>query len=238
MKISIITISLDSDEVLRSTVESVEQQTYKQVEHIVVDGCKNRGIIFNASKRVYHEPHGVYDAINRGLELATGDVIGLLHGGDRFAADTILQKVAEVFADNPSIDFIYGDIRYFSPATGKTVRSYPAGDFRPDRLQYGFAPPHPSLYIRREAARRIGPYRTDFAIAADLDMWMRLFADKSLRWIYLPEVFVEMSSNGKSLKLVNQLIFNNVEKLKALRLNGYSPNPFKLLLKYFYLFKK
>ena len=236
MKVSVITVTIDSDRVLKATVESVSAQTYPDIEHIIVDGIGER--FSGGITSTYHlEPNGVYDALNFGISHANGDIIGILHGGDRFASTEIIEKVAEAFNADPSLDFIFGDIRFYNQSTGKPGRIYHAGRFTPRHLTYGMAPPHPSLYIRRQAAGRIGPYRTDFRLAADLDMWMRLFADTSLKSKYIPEIFVEMSSGGASTSLRNRLFANNREKLKALRLNGFSPNPLRLLAKYFFVLR-
>lgn len=233
MKISIVTVTIDSDAVLNKTVESVRHQSHVDIEHIVIDGNKNRkiprGLVGNL---IYHEPKGIYEAINFGLTQTTGEVVGLLHGGDAFASSIILETVSKAFEEDPALDFVYGDIVFVSRQSNRDGRIYHALNFRPSHLAFGMAPPHPSLYIRRKAMEKIGKYNEEFKLAADLDMWMRIFADKSLKGRYLPEIFVRMSTGGASTSLKGRLYANNREKLMALRLNGFSPNPLKLLLKY------
>lgn len=232
MKISVITVTIDEAGRLRPTLESVARQTHRGIEHIVVDGLEGREFAeFPAIRRVYEPPTGIYAAINAGLSQASGDVIGLVHGGDRLASDDILAKVNDAFDGDPSLDFVYGDIVYVN-SRGHRGRIYRADNFKPGYLAYGMAPPHPSLYIRRKAAARLGLYREEFRLAADLDMWMRIFADRSIKGRYMPEVFVEMAGDGLSSSWGNRLINNNKEKLRALSLNGYSANPLKLLGKY------
>lgn len=233
MKISVITATIDSDERLARTIASVESQTHRDIEHIIVDGRDGRHIPAKDGRKVFgHQRKGVYEALNFGISKASGDIVGLVHGGDLLASPDILEKVAEAFRADPSLDFIYGDIRFFNPVSGHKGRIYHASRFTPRHLAYGMAPPHPSMYLRRELAERIGPYHEDYRIAGDLDMWMRLFADKSIKFRYVPEIIVEMATGGASGSLKARLVTNNREKLIAMRRNGYSPNPLMLLGKY------
>lgn len=232
MKISIITATINTDDILAKTIESVNCQSHIDVEHIIIDGIKGRPTPRRAiGKVIYHEPNGIYEALNFGISKASGDIIGIVHGGDTLASADILKKVNDVFEKNPDIDFIYGDVCYVN-CHGHMGRVYKASGFRPSHLEYGMAPPHPSLYIKRGTAEKIGKYKEDFRLAADLDMWMRLFGNKTLKSVYVPEIFVKMAQGGASTTLKARLISNNKEKLKALRLNGYPANPFKLIGKY------
>lgn len=241
MKVSVITPTIDADEVLERTLKSVDAQTYDNIEHIIVDGCDSRHSLSPSlspgieRKHYFKNREGVYDALNFGIKQAKGDIIGLLHGGDVFASPDIIKSIAALFANNSEIDFIYGNIRYYNAATGRLGRLYSSHDFKPELLACGMAPPHPSLYIRREAAERIGKYRTDLRLTGDLDMWMRIFADSSLKGAYFSPVMVNMSLGGLSTKLHNRLIYNNIEKMRALKLNGYKANPFMLAGKYVFI---
>lgn len=238
MKISVITATIDPDASIARTVESVTMQTHPDIEHLLIDGVKDREAPRKLlGKRIYHVPKGIYEALNFGISNATGDIIGLVHGGDCLASPDILKKVNDAFEEDPSLDFVYGDVRYVSGKTRRKGRIYYAGNFRPKYLAYGMAPPHPSLYIRREAAEKVGPYREHYIISGDTDMWMRIFADKTLKGRYLPEIFVEMTTGGISTSLKGRLYANNRDKLKALRLNGYKANPLALLVKYFIMLR-
>ena len=232
MKISVITATVDPDAALARTIRSVCDQSYPDIEHIIVDGIENRPEFdFGCARHIFHAPAGIYEALNFGIAQASGDIIGLVHGGDQLASPDVLANVAKGFSENPNIDFVYGDVRFVS-ANGAPRRLYSGEHFRPSHLAYGMAPPHPSLYIRRQAASKVGEYRQDFRLAADLDMWMRLFSDDSLHSAYIPQTFVEMAPGGASASWRARLIDNNIEKLKALRLNGYTPNPLMLMGKY------
>lgn len=237
MKVSIITVTVDDDSRLAPTMDSVAAQSYPDISHIVVDGNhENRAKDFFArypSSIVYDHPRrGVYEAINFGIARAQGDIVGLVHGGDLLSPD-IVGKIAHIFAENPSLHFIYGDVRYYHPASSRRGRVYSSCRFKPSHLACGMAPPHLSLYLRREVLERVGAYNESFRIAGDTDFWMRLFADKSLNSRYVPEIFAYMSVGGISTSLRGRLFLNNKEKLRAMRLNGFKPNPLKLLTKYY-----
>lgn len=238
MKISVITISIDPDPVLRRTLESVAMQDYADVEHIVVDGDPaNRGKQLKADfpnvKFVSLPPRGIYDAINYGMTICTGDVIGNLHGGDVFPRPTVLSEIAKPFLDDNGLDFIYGDIRYFNFNNGRTGRLYRGAHCSVKTLPYGICPPHPSLYMRRKVWAEVGPYPLDQPIAGDYEMWSRLFKRNDFTSHYMSLTLVHMQTGGISTKLYNRLYANNVGKLLALRRNGIHSNALMLTGKAF-----
>lgn len=231
---------------LRRAALSVNAQTHADIEHIVVTDSAAAaaralegipGIIIVESPR-----RGVYDAINRGIEAATGDIVGMVHGSDVLTCDSVVAQVADAFERDESLDFLYGDIRYVSRRNFRPGRIYHAAAFTPDLLAGGYYPPHPTLYIRRHVAQRVGPYTTAYRIAGDFDMWIRLFSDTSLRYRYLPTVMIDMTSGGISTSLRARLYENNYEKLQVLRSHGYKASPWRLFTKYWRvavdLFKK
>lgn len=241
MKFSVITATVDRDPALLATLGSVAAQTFTDYEQVIVDGVASRdGAIadgFPHARRLYHEPHGVYDAINCGIAHSEGDIIGILHGNDRLASPRILENIASAFDADPGLDFVYGNIQYLSPHSLARKRVYRSGHFEPGDLERGIAPPHPSLYIRREAMERIGPYDTQYAHAADFDLWIRLFNDKSLRSRFMPMIFAYMPLGGLSSTLRSRLFVNNSEKLRSLRANGLRANPLALIGKYLSVIK-
>ena len=227
MEISVITITIDPDKKLFPTLDSVRSQKHINVEHIVVDGVKDREYPRETNGKVfYHEPRGVYEALNFGIKNSTGQIIGMVHGGDRMTSDNILEQIAKAFEENPDIDFVYGDIRYTNG------RVYRASNFKPSHLTMGMTPPHPSLYVRRSVFEKIGLYDESFRCGGDIDMWIRLFSDHSFKSLYLPITMVEMSLNGISSSFKARLYANNVDKMKALRKNGYNICPLRLAGKY------
>lgn len=242
MKISIVTATLNEADALRRALQSVADQHYPELEHIVIDGMSTDGTRevvgeFPGVKFVEREPRGVYDALNYGFGIAGGDILGFVHGNDLMPEEDILQEISRQFESHPDLDFIYGDMRYVKPATRKHVRIYYAGNFHPSQIKGGVVPPHPTLYIRAQAFRKVGLYRLDMPNAADFDYWIRIFNDKSLTGKYLPRVLAEMSTGGRSTAFLSRIWFNNLEKLKALRLNGLPANPLRLLFKYFTVVK-
>lgn len=242
MKISIVTVTLNEAEALRHALQSVENQHYQPLEHIVVDGNstdETDSVVaaFPHVRMVKRKPTGVYDALNYGFELATGDILGFVHGNDALPDHDVLHRVAKEFADDPCLDFVYGDMRYVKPVSHRHVRVYYAGDFEPSQLFGGMAPPHPTLFIRRSVYNRVGPYRLDMRCAADFEYWVRLFNNKSLKYKYLPMIMAEMSTGGQSTSPMSRLLFNNFEKLAAFRHNNLPANPLKLAYKYFVVFK-
>lgn len=237
MKISIVTVALNEASLIKEALQSVAEQNYPELEHIVVDGFSTDNTAdvvagFPDVKLVEHKPRGVYDALNYGFSLASGDILGFVHANDLIPAGNVLERISAEFAADEDLDYIYGDLRYIKPGSRRHVRIYYAGNFDPSQLLGGVVPPHPTLYMRRRAMDKLGPYRLDLPTAADFDMWIRIFSDKSLKGKYLPMILSEMTIGGRSARLKARLVTNNLEKLKALRSNGLPANPLRLLQKY------
>ena len=242
MKISVITATLNNAATLDATIKSVMHQTHNDIELIVVDVASTDNSVEIISRwqqlypdkiRFISEPdNGVYNAINKGLKMASGDVIGTLHGNDTFTSTHILEQVAQAMSHN-NIDFVFGDISYCDKA-GKKVRYYTSADYDKSMLRYGIAPPHPSLYVRKNVFDAIGLYKEDYLIAADFDFFIRLMAVNNLPSQYLPLDMVTMSMGGLSTTLRHRIFTNNREKYRALRDNGIKICPLSLLKRYFY----
>lgn len=245
MKISVITVTRNAGKAVEGTLRSVLAQKEADIELIVVDGASNDGTAEAVAETAadnlgrikwMSEPDtGIYNAINKGIAMATGDVIGTLHAGDRFHHDRVLADVTSVLADGGTA-FVYGDVGYVDGESRvPTGRMYRAAGFRPSLLLGGFAPPHPSLYIRRDVVERVGGYRENYAVAADFEYFVRLMLIHGERGKYLREWMVDMAAGGLSSRWRNRLWANNVERLKALRENGLPANPLRLLRRYLYL---
>ena len=205
MKISIITITYNSAKTLLRALESVQSQRYKDIEHILIDGASTDGtreMIEAYAKehtnvRWVSEPdEGIYNALNKGIKMATGNVIGFLHSDDvLYSADSIGQ-IAAAF-EQKEIEVVYGDLQYCKE--GKVVRRWRSNTFHPRALKYGWMPPHPTVYVRREVYEQVGPYDEWFRISADYDMMLRIFT-AGYKSRYLPEVLVCMNTGGASNK--------------------------------------
>lgn len=243
MKITVITVTLNNAATIGDTIASVMGQTHRDIEHIVIDGMSGDSSMEIIGEWQRREPRrirvvqerdtGIYNAINKGLRLATGDVIGLLHGNDRFTSRDVLARVAGAFEHDPR-QYLYGDIHYRRPGSERAVRRYSAREFTPAMLCHGIAPPHPTLYMRRRLLDITGPYKEDYLIAADFEMFVRLMLVHRLDGIYLPMDMVTMTTGGLSTRLYHRIVTNNREKMRALRENSIPVNPFSVLKRYLY----
>lgn len=234
MKISIITITRNNRSGLAMTLESLHNQSYKDVEHIIVDGFSTDGsdeILANCHANVLTtKPKGVYNAINVGLKEANGQIIGLLHAGDVFADVNVLEDVAKSF-EKQRCDYLYGDI-YYVNGQGKVTRRYSGASSSLAQLSHGNMPPHPSLYMTRDCCKTIGAYVENYKICGDFDMFIRLFSNELLTGYYLNRDIVAMSTGGMSATLYNRLFTNPRERLLALRRHNLPANPLRMLSHY------
>lgn len=239
MRITIITVAFNAAHTIADTLESVAAQTYPHIEHIVVDGASTDGtqaIVERHGKhvaRMISEPdRGIYDAMNKGLRLATGDVIGFLNADDVYADDEVLDRVAAIM-QREKLDALFGDAEFVSPAQpDRSLRRYRSERFRPDRIAWGWMPAHPTLFLRRQVYERFGQFRTDYRIAGDFELVARMFHGGTLRYRHVPEVLVRMRTGGISTGGWRNTLLLNREVLRACRENGIRTNLPKILSKY------
>lgn len=239
MKISLITVSFNAEATIGDTLDSVGMQTHPDVQHIVVDGASTDGTMaiidsFRAGiSVVVSEPdRGIYDAMNKGIALATGEVIGFLNADDVFANPRVLARVSEVMA-REDLDALFADAEFFrAEEPGRTVRRYRSAHFAPDRIAWGWMPAHPTLFLHRRVFQRFGTFRTDYRIAGDFELIARIFHANTLKYRYLPEVLVRMRSGGVSTGGWRNTLLLNREVLRACRENGIHTNPLMILSKY------
>lgn len=235
MKISIITATYNSAATVRDTFESVLRQTYKDIEYIVVDGASKDDTLavikayeprFEGRMRWVSEPDkGIYDAMNKGLSLATGDVVGILNSDDFYTSDDVLATVAEALADE-QIDAVYGDIHYVRDEDlTRTVRYYSSAKFSRRRMLSGYMPAHPSFYARRSAYAKGGNFDTSFKIGADFENLLRLIYVHRIRTHYLAKDFVTMRMGGASSSGVKSYWQIMKDHMRAYRKNGVWFNP-------------
>lgn len=224
MKISVITATYNSVRTLADCLDSVLRQRPAPFEHIVIDGASSDGTreLLQARRAdlavLVSEPdRGIYDALNKGLAQASGDVVGFLHSDDFYADDDVLKDVAAAFAD-PTVDAVYGDLEYVRKQdVNRRVRRWQAGPFRPWELKLGWMPPHPTLFVRRAGYQRIGGFDTQFRIAADYLSVLRLFSTPGFKPVYLPRVLVKMRLGGASNASLSNIMRKSREDLSALR---------------------
>ena len=240
MKISIITITYNSAKTVQRALDSVQNQHYSDIEHITVDGASSDGTREIVEKyaadhknvRYISEPDkGIYNALNKGIQMATGDVIGFLHSDDMLYSSDSIGKIAASF-ENESVDVVYGDLQYCHG--DKVIRRWRSNAFRPLSLKFGWMPPHPTVYVRREVYEQVGEYDEWFHISADYDMMLRIFK-RGYQSYYIPEVLVRMETGGASNKNTKARLSKTQEDYIALKKNnvgaGYLTVAFKQLRK-------
>lgn len=239
MKISLITVSFNAESTIEKTIQSVLSQDYTSVEYIIVDGLSKDNTMNiinryrdNISVIISERDKGMYDAINKGFLLATGDIVGILNADDVFASNSIISKIASEFKTDYSLDSVIGDIAFVNDK-GKPVRYYSSEKWHPGRFVWGFMPAHPSFYCKREKFIEIGEYRTDIDIAADFEFLIRFLKRNKSSYKYLPLLMVKMNLGGKSTKGILTTFKINKEIMRACKLNYLSTNYFMLYSKYF-----
>lgn len=217
----------NSQETIGEAIESFLAQNHPNKQLIVIDGASHdgtRAIVerFNSPViRFYSEPdRGIYDALNKGIALADGDVIGLLHTDDLFARENVLAQVAEAFGSG-NVDGAYGDLEYVArDRPNRVIRYWRAGVYRPELLRTGWMPPHPTLFLCRDVFEKHGCYDISFRISADYEAILRWLTSAELRLAYIPEVLVRMRVGGESNGSVGRIIRKSREDLRALRRHG------------------
>lgn len=245
MKISIVTVCYNSAKTIRDTIESVLSQTYADVEYIIVDGASTDGTIEivdsyrnQVSKFISEPDHGIYDAMNKGVAAATGDVVGLLNSDDVYEHKDVLTDVVSSFSERSSADIIFGDVVFASPDNmNRVVRYYRSSHFRPWKLRFGWMPPHPATFVRREVYEKYGLYSLNYRIASDYEIFVRWMLLNKLRYHYLDAVLVRMRTNGVSTSGWKSSVVITKEIVRACRDNGVYTNlpliltkvPFKLM---------
>ncbi|MBX3657242.1 MAG: glycosyltransferase [Ramlibacter sp.] len=225
VKISVITATWNCISTISDCLNSVNDQTFGDIEHIVIDGASGDGTVeFLRSRRdqldvFLSEPdRGIYDALNKGIQRSSGDVVGFLHADDVFAGADVLGKVAREFDKNPEVSAVYGDLHYvLKDDLSHVVRRWESTQFTPKRLAWGWMPPHPTLYVRREWYERIGGFDTQFRVAADYLSVLQLFSQAGFKTEYLPEVLVKMRLGGVSNRSLQAVLKKSQEDWKALR---------------------
>ena len=239
MKISIITVAYNAAHTIVDTLESVVAQTHPDVEHIVVDGASTDGTLEIVKSHGQHvtrmisEPdQGIYDAMNKGLGLATGDVIGFLNADDVYADDGVLARVSAIM-EREKLDALFGDAEFVSPGRpDQPLRRYRSERFRPERIAWGWMPAHPALFLKRNVYERFGKFRTDYRIAGDFELVARMFHGGTLTYRHMPEVLVRMRTGGISTGGWRNTLLLNQEVLRACRENGIATSLPKILSKY------
>jgi glycosyltransferase involved in cell wall biosynthesis len=213
LKITIVTAVYNRVDTIGQTIKSVRSQTYKNLEHIIIDGNSSDGTqeIINSFSYsnmmvVSEKDDGIYFALNKGFLNSSGDIVGILHSDDTFSNPEVLQKIIEAFKD-PKVSAVYGDLDYVSNRDpSKIVRHWKAGNFSKLNLAFGWMPPHPTLFLRRDTIIKFGLFNTRYRISADYDFILRYFGIDDFKSIYIPNVLVNMRVGGASNKSISNVL--------------------------------
>lgn len=244
MKISVVTVTFNSEKTIACTIESVLNQKYDDYEYLVIDGGSKDTTVdiikewepkFNGKMRwISERDKGMYDGINKGIRMATGDVVGIINSDDFFHRNDIFEKINDAFVSNPDVEAIYGDVRFVNPDNlEKTVRYYSSKNWAPWRFRFGFMPAHPSFYTKRENFEKYGYYQYDYHIAADYELLIRHLYTNKVPSKYIPLDFMKMRTGGRSTDGIKANIRLNKEIVRACSENGIWTCMPLLFLKYF-----
>ena len=245
MVISIITVTYKSGNTLATTIQSVLSQTYSDIEYIIVDGLSKDNTVSiikeyeskfgDRLKWISEEDSGLYDAMNKGIRMATGHVVGILNSDDFFTQNDIIERVVNEFRVEAELDAVYGDVHFVNPDNlDKCIRYYSSKVFRRKLMRLGFMPAHPSFYLKRECFEKFGFYKTDYKIAADFEFLLRIIYRGNIVIKYLSLDMVVMRTGGASTSGMTSHKQIMKEHLRAFRENGIYTNIFLLGSRYIY----
>lgn len=237
MKISLITATYNSASTISATINSVRNQNIDNLEYIIIDGGSTDGTheIINQNKDmitkyISEKDAGIYDALNKGMKMASCEIVGFLHSDDIFADNDTLKEIIDVF-EKQSVDFIYGDLQYVTAGTPqKILRHWKSNNFSRNNLKKGWMPPHPTVYFKRELIEKIGFFNTSYIISADYDWVIRCLTQQDIKVAYIPKVLVKMRAGGKSNSSLKNIIQKSKEDYKIIRQNKIG-NIWTLILK-------
>ncbi|MEO1212266.1 MAG: glycosyltransferase family 2 protein [Bacteroidota bacterium] len=240
MKISIITVCYNAQDYLRDCLDSVAKQDHPDIEHIIIDGASSDNTLTileehkdSLAHLVSEKDEGLYDAMNKGIALASGELVGILNADDLYPRPNILSRVAMAFED-PRIKMSFGDLVYVNDEDlDKVVRYYQANNYTENWWAKGMMPPHPTFFLRKEVYEKHGNFDTSFEICADFDLMVRLFHKEKLPYTYIPETLVKMRTGGSSTQGIKSTLTINKEMLRSCKMHGINTHYGKIYSKYF-----
>lgn len=237
MKVSIITSTYNSAATVRDTLLSVQSQTYQDVEHLVIDGCSKDDTLnivkeFDHIAQLVSEPDkGIYDAMNKGIDLAKGDIIGILNSDDFYADDQVIADVVKHF-EQTNCEALYADLIYVDPVKKKKIiRKWKSGPYERENFLKGWMPPHPTFFVKREVYEKLGVFDLRLKSAADYELLLRFLYKNKISTSYLPRVLVYMRSGGTSNRSIRNRIRAHMEDYRAWSFNGIRPKWYTIVLK-------
>lgn len=235
--LTLITATYNSSSTIADTLRSVANQTYAPIEHLIIDGLSKDhtldivGTFSHVSKVVSEKDKGIYDAMNKGIALASGEVVGILNSDDFYAREDVIALVMREFEDE-SVDLVYGDLQYVHPKEIKqVVRTWKAGRLGPRSFHYGWMPPHPTVFVRKRVYETYGNFNLHLKTAADYELMLRFLLKHQVKSAYVPQVLVKMRTGGASNATIMSRIRANQQDKQAWVINGLKPNPLTLFFK-------
>ena len=235
MKISIITVCFNAEDTISDTIQSVLSQDYEDVEYIIVDGKstdRTLEIIQSKQKKIQlisEKDQGIYDAMNKGINIASGDVIGILNADDVYKNKQVLSEVMNAFKNNVSI--VYGDIEYVNNDLSRVVRKWKAGIFQPGKFKWGWMPPHPGFFMKKSCYQRYGFFNLNLSTSADYELMLRMFEVHKLNYFYIPKIITSMRIGGVSNSSLKNRFAANKNDRKAWDIHPVNPFWFTFIMK-------
>jgi glycosyltransferase involved in cell wall biosynthesis len=239
MRVSIITVSYNSAETIERTIDSVRSQTWSDIQHIVIDGGSTDGTpqiierYRDSIKNYLSEPdNGIYDAMNKGMDLADGDIICFLNADDFYASPEIISNVVASMKQ-ANCEALIGDVAFFKKNNpDRDIRRYKSSRFTPEKLSWGWMPAHPGLFLRSDVVQRVGRFKTDYQIAADFEYIIRVFHKTNITYVHIPDILVRMQVGGVSTNGLKSKIILNREVMRACKENNLNTSIWKIFSKY------
>ena len=239
MKVSIITITYNSAQTVEDTIKTVIMQDYPDIEYLIIDGkSKDKTLEIvkkygdKITKVVSEKDKGLYDALNKGISHATGDVIGMLHSDDLYANEHVISKVMQKFAEDSTVEGVYADLVFVSRKdVNKPMRVWESGIYNPGSFLKGWMPPHPTFFVRKDVYQKHGGFNTDLKLSADYELMLRLIHKHEIKIAYLKETIVKMRMGGVSNVSFFVKLKANLEDKMAWKLNGMKPGFTTMMLK-------
>jgi glycosyltransferase len=231
VKVSIVTVVYNNVDTIRDAVESVIHQNYDSINHIIIDGGSDDGTLdvleeykTHFAKFVSEPDDGIFNAMNKGISYAEGDIVGILNSDDYYKDNTIIKKIVKEFKSQ-NVDAVYGDLQYVTSNGNDIVRQWNAGAFEISRFKNGWMPPHPTLFVKRDIYDKYGTFDEEYDIAADYELVLRFLYKNKLTAAYIPEVLVKMREGGNSNGGFKTRINAFIEDYKAWKQNGFESLP-------------
>ena len=251
MKVSIITVTFNSVSVINDCLDSISSQEYDNIQHILIDGASTDGTLSILESKnsqinilISKPDNGIYDAMNKGIKIATGDIIGFLNSDDFYPNNKVISKVVKEFEKDSFLDACYSDLIYVDQFNiSKTIRYVKSSKFQEGLFSRGWCPPHPTFFVRRSVYKKFGNFDLSYKLASDVDLMMRFLEKYKIKSKYIPEVWVKMRMGGVTNKNLKNIWLQNKEIIHSFNKNNLSVNLLKFLIlkiisRIFQLFKK